>query len=287
MTEKLSCTQLTERVYQLTENITELFAKYSDAVTEISVLRTSMADQLNQHAEELAQVHVKYDRKLQDLRLELSTRVSAESTGTINAVTGFFGSLDAKLTKYMKETDIQLDVFQNETLRDYNNKLNALNDNVKTLGQSRVTPPKYAAPGLERFDSENENNVNFIAPPAVNKAPTVATLEARLDKLEDQSRRDNLLFYGFNESKYEKCENMVRDLLARKILRHMDVNGVIIVRAHRLGPFKAGYTRPIIVKFREYADKEEILKYVYKGTLTESGKCEVGYGRFFYQHKQR
>ena len=32
-----------------------------------------------------------------------------------------------------------------------------------------------------------------------------------------------------------------------------------MVRAHRLGQYKAGQTRPIIVKFREFHDKQKIL----------------------------
>ena len=118
--------------------------------------------------------------------------------------------------------------------------------------------------------SENVNYNNNSTP---NKPVTLASLEARVDKLEDYSRRDNLLFTGIAEDSNEHCENVIRDLLARKILHGVcNVNNIVIVRAHRLGRYKAGHTRPIIVKFREFADKQMILQEVYKGKLINTGK---------------
>ena len=50
------------------------------------------------------------------------------------------------------------------------------------------------------------------------------------------------------------------------------MNAIVIVRAHRLGTYKAGQTRPIIVKFREYSDKQLVLQQVFKGKLLNTGK---------------
>ena len=61
-------------------------------------------------------------------------------------------------------------------------------------------------------------------------------------------------------------------MLAKKVLRDYNVNNVDIVRAHRLGPYKSGQTRPIIVKFNSYHDKQEILTRVYKGVMNNSGR---------------
>ena len=125
---------------------------------------------------------------------------------------------------------------------------------------------------------KNEPRGPVINNPTVatdTKVPTIASLEARIDKMEDHSRRNNLLFYGFSEdSQEERCENRVCDLLAKVILRNTrDVNTIDIVRAHRLGAFNAGHTRPIIVKFERYSDKNEIMQNVFKGALSNtSGK---------------
>ena len=61
-------------------------------------------------------------------------------------------------------------------------------------------------------------------------------------------------------------------MLLHLLLSRCNVNNVNIVRAHRLGTFKTGQTRPIIVKFREFSDKQMILQQVYKGKLINSGK---------------
>ena len=85
------------------------------------------------------------------------------------------------------------------------------------------------------YDRDSGQNSH---PPASSSKVSLASLEARLDKLEDHSRRDNLLFYGFEEDEREQCENKIRDLLARKVFygdTTVNVNNINIVRAHRLG----------------------------------------------------
>ena len=89
----------------------------------------------------------------------------------------------------------------------------------------------------------------------------IKRLEQRIDNLEDYSRRDNLLFYGFTEQFNEDCTERVQDLICKKILAN-NVNAAEIkfVRAHRLGKFNGSGAkpRPIIVKFREFSDKMKV-----------------------------
>ena len=96
--------------------------------------------------------------------------------------------------------------------------------------------------------------------------------------LEDQSRRDNLIFYGIPESvdgkeTWEESENLVRNVMKDTLkVESADMEGnlgIEIERAHRL-PRSHGrhgqqvttenQPRPIIVKFSRWKHRQKILE---------------------------
>ena len=89
--------------------------------------------------------------------------------------------------------------------------------------------------------------------------------ELKEDVLDVQSRsmRDNLLFHGvpecdsFDQRKEEKCDEKIINLCDQTL--HIENAGNIkIERAHRMGRYTAGRTRPIVVKFNHYPDKVRV-----------------------------
>ena len=88
--------------------------------------------------------------------------------------------------------------------------------------------------------------------------------------LEDRSRRDNLVFYGIEETNGEDCEQVVIDNILIKsgmfMKEEVDKSVNIFERVHRLGPKKRDQQRPrpIIAKLGSYKDKEKILQRSYK-----------------------
>ena len=83
--------------------------------------------------------------------------------------------------------------------------------------------------------------------------------ESRKERLEAQSCRDNLRFYGFEDKRgetWEESENVIRSYISNEL--DLEESNIQIERAHRI-PSKSS-TRPIIVKFSFYKDREKILK---------------------------
>ena len=85
----------------------------------------------------------------------------------------------------------------------------------------------------------------------------------RVDRLEDYTRRDNLIFYGIPESdgveNWTHCEEKVVDMIAKHKL--LDIEEPIeFVRVHRLGRPKSNTTRPIIAKFAKFKIKDNIIR---------------------------
>lgn len=85
-----------------------------------------------------------------------------------------------------------------------------------------------------------------------------------LTDLKGRSMRNNLLFYNFPEQstdqKNEKCEEKIYEFCELELEMPNVRSDVKIERAHRIGAFKRGKTRPIVARFNNYKDKEEIKK---------------------------
>ncbi|MES9902848.1 MAG: hypothetical protein ABW168_09205 [Sedimenticola sp.] len=87
-------------------------------------------------------------------------------------------------------------------------------------------------------------------------ADRITILEYKSIDNEARARRSNLLFKGFSESRNENCAKTVQDFL----LNELGIEERIPTdRAHRLGRFRSGNNRFIIVAFTYFNDTEYIL----------------------------
>lgn len=84
------------------------------------------------------------------------------------------------------------------------------------------------------------------------------SLQSRLDEQDDRSRRNNLLFHAIPDCKetWNESEARIREVLTG-VIDLLSAND--IERAHRLGAFRPGRHRPIIVKFANFKTKDKIL----------------------------
>ena len=95
------------------------------------------------------------------------------------------------------------------------------------------------------------------------------SLESSLTRLEEYSRRENIIFEGLKESQNENCFEVIFDLLTEKLLIQDARKRIQFSRVHRVGKKKtltfAGAVsehpkpRPIIARVINYAHKEEIM----------------------------
>nr|XP_037276086.1 uncharacterized protein LOC119169097 [Rhipicephalus microplus] len=102
------------------------------------------------------------------------------------------------------------------------------------------------------------------------QARVLKSLTSKVDDLENRSRRCNLIFHGIpdegaNETNAE-CEKQILDICSSKL----GIPTIGIERAHRLGRFRAGRSRPIIAKFSSFKEKQQVLGNArkLKGTTT-------------------
>lgn len=110
--------------------------------------------------------------------------------------------------------------------------------------QSDVNKANSAVASLERKYTKQEERV--------------MKLESRIDYLENQSRRDNLVFRGIDESDGETS-----NICKMKVVDCIREMGIFVTereidRAHRVNSKTS--PRPMVVKFNEYSTREKVFK---------------------------
>ncbi|KAI8492426.1 hypothetical protein Bbelb_298790 [Branchiostoma belcheri] len=95
------------------------------------------------------------------------------------------------------------------------------------------------------------------------KSQDTPELAKKMDYLENQSRRNNIVIDGVegdsSKETWAESEEKVRNLLSKNL--HLDPKTIEIERAHRNGPYKRDSQRPrqIVVKLLRFKDKQLIL----------------------------
>ena len=204
--------------------------------------------------------------QLDKAKTELNIKLEADANATIRAVTGFYTQLDAKVTKLQINNDVYDDVTTKNKLR-----LDELATKVKNWSD-----------GHSDWSEADSTRTNINEREYPIPADKLLELEKRLDSMEDQSRRDNLIFYNFKESRNEDCEKLIQDFVCTRVFNNDPLgNDIKIVRAHRLGKPEKDVDRPIIVKYREFSDKVKILKSSKNITQLESEPVKPGVSEDF------
>ena len=102
----------------------------------------------------------------------------------------------------------------------------------------------------------DQSRVNEFEKNVHDQDRRIAVLEYKSLDLEARSRRKNLIFRVFVEDRIVCCCDIILDFLRTKL---EIADELAIDRAHRLGKYKPGLTRPIIVEVRDYPATEQIL----------------------------
>ncbi|KAH7979523.1 hypothetical protein HPB49_009750 [Dermacentor silvarum] len=81
---------------------------------------------------------------------------------------------------------------------------------------------------------------------------------------ENRSRRNNLLVFGIKESASETDIDLKEAVVKKVFQDKLGVEIKTVERIHRLGRIKKGKTRPVIMRFYDYKEKEHVMKNCYK-----------------------
>lgn len=126
---------------------------------------------------------------------------------------------------------------------------------------SRIEDNSKRLTEAENRISENEDRTNSLENKVALLEKKVQSLSDRAEDIENRCRRDNIRIIGLKEGIEGKqvvrfFASWLHDTLGLETKR----GSIKIDRAHRaLGPRKANYNRPVIIKLHNYSDKQRIL----------------------------
>ena len=135
------------------------------------------------------------------------------------------------------------------------------NDEKINLILSKVTLYEARFQNLENvFGSVKKQKKRLSQVETVIKSydDRIRLLEYKTIDLEARSRRNNILFFGVNESRNENCKATVM----RFLRDHLDItiNEEDINRAHRVRRYDSRKKRPLIAGFQSYSLVESVMK---------------------------
>ena len=167
-------------------------------------------------------------------------------TQNVNQNTEIIGELRGCTSIFQQQIKTEITAIKND--KSSNNEV--------TISPNNLTSSATLT-GIESHVTSLQQHVDILA-------EDLRKFQNRMDSIEDQSRRNNLKFYGIGETphpeSWETSENLVRGLIREKL--KIDDSSIEITRAHRLrktpdedesGP------RAIIVKFEKFKDRQTIL----------------------------
>lgn len=154
-------------------------------------------------------------------------------------------------------------------------QIQSINDNVNDKFENfekHIDEIKTTAVTALRLAEQNKKDIDEIRDYLHFKCDQLSSenklLKQRTNKLENYSRRNNVVIKGIAEPQHETkqdCEDKIRHFLTTQLKLNEDtVRNMKFVRVHRLGSYQKGRfigtkpNRPIIVRFRDYADKSMV-----------------------------
>ncbi|KAM7281792.1 uncharacterized protein LOC115332038 [Ixodes scapularis] len=102
--------------------------------------------------------------------------------------------------------------------------------------------------------------VDSLKEVVANLEQTVRQQSEKLIDLENRGRRNNLLIFGLPEKHNESTEELKRTVTKDVFLETLGITVTSIERIHRLGRKREETNRPVIIKFFDYNEIEEIFK---------------------------
>lgn len=203
-------------------------------------------------------------------------------------VTQLLDQQKSHYTELLKNMTDHSNNFMQMMMKATNERLDTMTRNIQELKdsiqftQKEVDDIKTKVTKNTNYNYDLEKNLKVVCDGLV-------CLEKKTDYLENQSRRNNLVFEGIEEAVDETwavSEAKVREVFTKVLkLNPEHANSIAIKRAHRTGrrDDRKGRSRPVVVKFRNFRDRERILSV----SLSPDRKREKEYDseghRYLYQ----
>ena len=139
-----------------------------------------------------------------------------------------------------------------KTVDDLNASVGSLKSDLKIANESLVESASSTTKlnlKLDALEKENQQLKRWVG-----------EIQDKIADIEYHQRRNNLVFEGIPEPNHRESGFEIYNLIISYLSNIIDTSDVRIARCHRMGPYKAGVNRNIIVNFMWFGDITSILE---------------------------
>lgn len=158
--------------------------------------------------------------------------------------------LEALLAGQAKTNEIIEAIRSNQNVIE--SKISTLTERVQRMDQQLLLLNKLG------------NQVSEIETSVSNFEQGLSSLSRKVDDLENRSRRNNLILHGLDEVKGETGEELLTRVKDKVFQEKLQLTAETIERCHRLGKKQENKSRPVIMRFMDYREKESVLMTAHK-----------------------
>lgn len=150
----------------------------------------------------------------------------------------------------------------NEDLRFYKSSVDDLKRSLEYT-QAEVHELKSEVNQLERVRKEDKSIIANLTDQLTKSRSALGDLEDRANYQEDYNRRNNLHITGIEEQQGETWEQTA--VQVKKIIENkLQLPGIELERANRVGPRRESGPRPVVVRFLRFPDRQAVMRNVTK-----------------------
>ena len=177
----------------------------------------------------------------------------SQVTGSIDALSNSMNEMNSRFDVLAKDVNTALD--KAESAR----AMATANTKEITMIRSEMVELKLEC---DRKCRETCSEVRDLRAECQSLRAENFELKSQTNNLETYSRRNNLIFYGIPEKNGEteaNCETSVKQLFVKMLnFTDQEANNMEFVRCHRLYRPKKNNVKPIIVRFGNFKDRENV-----------------------------
>jgi hypothetical protein len=212
------------------ESIHSLLTQMNSKLTNIEIKNNSLETRLTEIERKIVSIN-----EIQGALDTLNSKVSVIDNG-LNTATKEFKDLESNVSALGNVFD----------------SIREVSENNKSLASSNKKEILKAVMGQRRLEEKVENELKAVNEVSDNVKESLTDLKAR-------SMRDNLIFSGFPEERWEDTEAILQSFLQKKYKLDYEIP---FERVHRMGKWSEFRERPrnIVAKFTYFKDREFIRK---------------------------
>ncbi len=172
----------------------------------------------------------------------------------------------ATITKLLESQERAYKNAMDVVVKSFTERVHKLEGNVSDLtaslefSQKEIDSLKTSIKTYEAERVANKATIDKLSQDINSTQIKIKDMEDRINCQEDYSRRNNIRISGVEEQSSEQTWEQTAAVVSSLLKDKMQMPGLELERAHRVGQRRDGKPRPIVARFSRFCDREAVMR---------------------------